>query len=150
MMRLAVVAAGLLGSAAALFPNNEAGGKTWVMLVAGSNTYGNYRHQSDICHAYRLVTEKGGIPKENVVTFMFNDIANSPSNPFQGNIINHPNGTNNWPFVKVLPLCVRARVCARVRVCVRARARVCVSLGHISLLLSLRTTSTTRESLSTP
>ena len=77
-----------------------AAAKNWVLLVAGSNTYDNYRHQSDICHAYRIVTEKGGIPKENVVTFMYNDIAENPRNPFKGNIINHPNGTNNWPFVK--------------------------------------------------
>ena len=54
----------------------------------------------DRCHAYRLVTEKGGIPKENVVTFMFNDIAENSRNPVKGNIINHPDGTNNWPFVK--------------------------------------------------
>eukprot|EP01047_Picozoa_sp_COSAG01_P015766 COSAG01_NODE_794_length_13545_cov_7.323070_4_plen_178_part_00 len=58
--------------AALLLPATAAAeGKKWVLLVAGSNTYGNYRHQSDICHAYRLVTEKGGIPAENVVTFMY-------------------------------------------------------------------------------
>ena len=46
------------------------------------------------------MTEKGGIPAENVVTFMFNDIAENAANPVKGNVINHPNGTNNWPFVK--------------------------------------------------
>ena len=24
----------------------------WAVLVAGSNTYGNYRHQADVAHAY--------------------------------------------------------------------------------------------------
>jgi glycosylphosphatidylinositol transamidase (GPIT) subunit GPI8 len=58
--------------AALLLPATVAAeGKKWVLLVAGSNTYGNDRHQSDVCHAYRLVTEKGGIPAENVVTFMY-------------------------------------------------------------------------------
>ena len=33
----------------------------WVVLVAGSNTYNNYRHQSDIFHAYQ-VAKLGGIP----------------------------------------------------------------------------------------
>jgi glycosylphosphatidylinositol transamidase (GPIT) subunit GPI8 len=123
MARALSVLAALLPVAAAaapLFPANEAGGKTWVLLVAGSNSYGNYRHQSDVCHAYRLVTEKGGIPKENVVTFMFNDIAESPSNPVKGNIINHPNGTNNWCVCLLLELSangIRTGVPA-LRVCV--------------------------------
>ena len=40
----------LMGAATAapLFPQNDKGGKNWVILVAGSNTYDNYRHQSDV------------------------------------------------------------------------------------------------------
>ena len=30
------------------------GGKIWVLLVAGSRGYYNYRHQADICHAYHV------------------------------------------------------------------------------------------------
>ena len=30
------------------------GGKIWVLLVAGSRGYYNYRHQADICHAYQV------------------------------------------------------------------------------------------------
>ena len=30
------------------------GGKIWVLLVAGSRGYFNYRHQADICHAYHV------------------------------------------------------------------------------------------------
>ncbi|KAJ4847855.1 hypothetical protein Tsubulata_000195 [Turnera subulata] len=26
-------------------------GTRWVVLVAGSNGYGNYRHHADVCHA---------------------------------------------------------------------------------------------------
>lgn len=45
-------------------------------------------------HAYHILTGKGGIPKSNVVLMMYDDIANDPSNPFPGTIINKPNGTN--------------------------------------------------------
>ena len=87
-MRNMLAMAALLGAAAAspmwdgksALPANTAGGKNWVLLVAGSNTYDNYRHQSDVCHAYRLVSEKGGIPKEQIVTFMFNDVWPATSN----------------------------------------------------------------------
>ena len=29
-------------------------GKIWVLLVAGSKGYCNYRHQADVCHAYQV------------------------------------------------------------------------------------------------
>lgn len=32
----------------------ETGGKLWVVLAAGSDSYYNYRHQADICHAYQV------------------------------------------------------------------------------------------------
>jgi legumain len=64
------------------------------VLLAGSNGYYNYRHQSDVCHAFQLLTNKGAFPKENVIVMMFDDIANNDENPVKGNIINHPNGTN--------------------------------------------------------
>jgi len=38
----------------------------WAVLLAGSRTYGNYRHQSDTCHAYKIVN-KFGIPDSNVI-----------------------------------------------------------------------------------
>jgi legumain len=61
----------------------------WAVLIAGSNTYGNYRHQSDICHAYQIL-HKNGIPDSHIITFMFDDIASSRSNPFPGKIFNKP------------------------------------------------------------
>jgi legumain len=61
----------------------------WAVIVAGSNTFDNYRHQADACHAYQIVS-KNGIPSENIITFMYDDIANDPSNPFPGKIFNHP------------------------------------------------------------
>jgi legumain len=57
--------------------------------VAGSAGYGNYRHQSDVCHAYQLLV-KSGMKPEQIITLAVDDIANSPSNPFPGKIFNKP------------------------------------------------------------
>lgn len=61
----------------------------WAVIVAGSNTYGNYRHQADACHAYQVVHE-GGIADENIIMMYYDDIANSAQNPFKGKIFNKP------------------------------------------------------------
>jgi legumain len=29
----------------------------WAVLVAGSNGYWNYRHQSDVCHAFHILNK---------------------------------------------------------------------------------------------
>jgi len=61
----------------------------WAVLLAGSSTYGNYRHQSDTCHAYQIVN-KFGIPDSNVIVMHFDDIAKNPENPFPGQVFNQP------------------------------------------------------------
>ncbi|KAF8567870.1 hypothetical protein P879_03008 [Paragonimus westermani] len=50
--------------------------KNWAVLVAGSDGWWNYRHQSDVCHAYQLLTGLG-IPRENIITFMYENIGNN-------------------------------------------------------------------------
>lgn len=47
--------------------------------------------QADVCHAYQIM-KRGGLKDENIVVFMYDDIANNPDNPRPGVIINHPNG----------------------------------------------------------
>lgn len=61
----------------------------WAVLLAGSQSWGNYRHQSDVCHAYQ-VTHKFGIPDERIIVMQFDDLAKNPVNPFPGKVINHP------------------------------------------------------------
>nr|CAB16318.1 cysteine proteinase precursor [Vicia narbonensis] len=73
-------------------------GTRWAVLVAGSNGYGNYRHQADVCHAYQLLI-KGGVKEENIVVFMYDDIAYNEMNPRPGVIINHPQGPNVYDGV---------------------------------------------------
>lgn len=74
-------------------------GKNWAVLVAGSNGWGNYRHQADVCHAFHILHDIGKIPAEQIVVMMADDIANNDENPFPGNIINIPNGPNVYPGV---------------------------------------------------
>ena len=65
----------------------------WAVLVAGSNGYGNYRHQADICHAYQIMV-KNGVPRENIIVFAYDDIANNSRNPVKGKIFNKKNGVD--------------------------------------------------------
>ncbi|XP_078448091.1 beta vacuolar processing enzyme [Wolffia australiana] len=73
-------------------------GTRWAVLVAGSSGYGNYRHQADVCHAYQIL-RNGGLEEENIVVFMYDDIAHNPLNPRPGIIINHPHGEDVYAGV---------------------------------------------------
>ncbi|KAI4892460.1 hypothetical protein NFI96_012569 [Prochilodus magdalenae] len=77
---------------------SEATGKQWAILVAGAKDWNNYGLQANICHAYQIV-HKNGIPDEQTVVMMYDDIANNELNPYKGNIINQPNGPNVYPGV---------------------------------------------------
>ncbi|XP_028251568.1 legumain [Parambassis ranga] len=81
------------------FPAQEPeGGKHWVVIVAGSNGWYNYRHQADACHAYQIV-HKNGIPDEQIVVMMYDDLAHNDNNPTPGVLINRPNGTDVYKGV---------------------------------------------------
>mmetsp|Transcript_68802 Transcript_68802/g.128386 ORF Transcript_68802/g.128386 Transcript_68802/m.128386 type:complete len:448 (+) Transcript_68802:75-1418(+) len=77
---LAFVAAGLISCADA---------KHWAVLVAGSNTFMNYRHQADVCHAYKTLIAKGMSPSR-IITMAYDDIAHDKRNPFPGKLYNKP------------------------------------------------------------
>ena len=64
----------------------------WAVIMAGSNTYSNYRHQADTHHAVKIMLENG-IPRENIIHLAYDDIASSRSNPFPGQIFNKPDPT---------------------------------------------------------
>ncbi|URD73645.1 Peptidase C13 family [Musa troglodytarum] len=48
-------------------------------------------NQADICHAYQIM-KNGGLKDENIIIFMYDDIAKHVENPRPGIIINHPEG----------------------------------------------------------
>jgi legumain len=77
---------------------DDAVGTRWAVLIAGSSGYWNYRHQADVCHAYQLL-KKGGLKDENIVVFMYDDIAFNVENPRQGIIINSPHGDDVYDGV---------------------------------------------------
>ncbi|XP_064950083.1 vacuolar-processing enzyme-like isoform X2 [Musa acuminata AAA Group] len=72
-------------------PADDAVGAKWAVLIAGSRGFYNYRHQADICHAYQIM-KNGGLKDENIIIFMYDDIAKHVENPRPGIIINHPEG----------------------------------------------------------
>jgi len=68
---------------------SEAKESHWAILVAGSNGWWNYRHQSDTCHAYQILI-KNGMPASRIITLAYDDIADDYNNPFPGKIFNKP------------------------------------------------------------
>ncbi|KAB2623073.1 vacuolar-processing enzyme-like [Pyrus ussuriensis x Pyrus communis] len=54
--------------------------------------------QADICHAYQIL-KKGGLKDENIIVFMYDDIAYNSENPRKGVIINKPNGPDVYKGV---------------------------------------------------
>merc|ERR1712168_825304 len=91
----------LLGAATSLHGAKLGAGDKqnhWALLVAGSNGYYNYRHQADIAHAWQIM-RKFGIPESNIVTMMFDDVANNKANPVKGTLINRPVGQDVYQGV---------------------------------------------------
>ena len=75
-------------------------GDPWVVIVAGSNGYQNYRHQADACHAYHVALSRG-VPADHVILMMFDDVANNEGNPFMGKLFNTANGTDVYAGCKL-------------------------------------------------
>lgn len=76
----------------------------WAVLVAGSNGFWNYRHQSDIFHAYQTLIKRGLSPN-NIIVMAFDDVANDSENPIKGKIFNKPDpkgkGVDVYQNVKI-------------------------------------------------
>ena len=54
--------------------------------------------QADVCHAYQIL-KRGGLKDENIVVFMYDDIAHNSENPYPGKIINKPDGPDVYQGV---------------------------------------------------
>ena len=72
----------------------------WALLVAGSSSWKNYRHQADVLAMYQLLKSRG-YTDERIVLVMEDDIANHPSNPQQGIIQVNIGGENLYQQVEV-------------------------------------------------
>ncbi|KAK9131053.1 hypothetical protein Sjap_011540 [Stephania japonica] len=53
---------------------------------------------ADVCHAYQVL-KKGGLKDENIIVFMYDDIAFNEENPRKGIIINRPDGDDVYTGV---------------------------------------------------
>eukprot|EP00210_Caulerpa_lentillifera_P002414 g2315.t1 len=74
----------------------DTNGYNSAILVAGSEGYWNYRHQSDICHAYQMLKKKG-MTDDDIIIFIYDDIAWNYYNPYPGKIYNIPDGYDVYP-----------------------------------------------------
>lgn len=76
----------------------------WAVLVAGSNTWANYRHQSDVFHAYQILI-KNNFDPDRIITFAYDDLAKNIKNPFKGKVFNKPSykepGVDVYEGVKI-------------------------------------------------
>jgi len=54
--------------------------------------------QADVCHAYQLL-KKGGLKDENIIVFMYDDIANNEENHRPVIVINNPDGDDVYEGV---------------------------------------------------
>ena len=66
-----------------------AAAENWAVIIAGSNGYSNYRHQSNIAHQYHQYLEFGVKP-EHIIVFDYDDVVNHKNNPFPGKLYNLP------------------------------------------------------------
>ena len=64
---------------------------SWGFLVAASQTWDNYRHQADVAHAYQVLVSHG-VPPSQIVTFMYDDLAQNTENPYPGQLFNAATG----------------------------------------------------------
>ena len=69
---------------------------THAVLIAGSKSYKNYRHQSDVFTMYQILRARG-VPDKNIIIFAYDDIATCKSNPHPGQVVNEQDGVNVYP-----------------------------------------------------
>ncbi|KJH49310.1 peptidase C13 family protein [Dictyocaulus viviparus] len=95
---LTLVKFGAFGSGSTATAQPE--GDLHALLVAGSNGWWNYRHQADVAHAYQLLIGNG-IPAENIIVMMYDDIATNRQNPYPGKLFNRPHGNDVYNSLKI-------------------------------------------------
>lgn len=59
----------------------------WVVLVSTSRFWFNYRHMANVLSFYRTV-KRLGIPDDQIIVMLSDDVACNPRNPFPGSVFN--------------------------------------------------------------
>lgn len=70
-----------------------------AVLVAGSNTFANYRHQADLCRVYHLLL-KNGYEADNIITMAYGDVeewnTTTTQDPAHGELWTSPTSGDWW------------------------------------------------------
>ena len=84
-----------------------AAAENWAVIIAGSNSWYNYRHQSNVAHQYQIYLDYGVKP-ENIIVFDYDDIPQYEANPFPGELYNLP-GDDAKDYYKNLVIAYRGK-----------------------------------------
>ena len=71
-----------------------------ALIVAASKGWDNYRHQADALAQYRLL-RRNGVPDDDIILIMEDDIAGSFQNPEPGTIRNVSGGENLYSNIQI-------------------------------------------------
>lgn len=72
----------------------------WAVLVGGSETWVNYRHQADVLNMYQLL-RANGYDDDHIILILRDDIAYNENNPNQGVVKADPEGDNLYDNVAI-------------------------------------------------
>lgn len=68
----------------------------YAILIAGSRSWENHRHQADIFYMYKLLKERG-FDDNHISMWAYNDIVNNSLNPYKGQIFHYLTNENIYP-----------------------------------------------------
>jgi len=68
----------------------------YAFLLAGSNTYRNYRHQSDVFQMYQILKDRG-LKDDHKILMAYDDIVSSRENPQKGKVFNIRKSVDIYP-----------------------------------------------------
>lgn len=71
----------------------------WALLIAGSKTWTNYRHQADVLNMYQILKYLG-YDDDHIILIMEDDIANNPENPNPGQLLRY-DGINLYQNIDI-------------------------------------------------
>lgn len=72
----------------------------WAVLVGGSDTWANYRHQADVLNLYQQL-RANGFDDDHIILILRDDLAYHEQNPEQGVIRATPDGANLYENVQI-------------------------------------------------
>ncbi|EAY07223.1 Clan CD, family C13, asparaginyl endopeptidase-like cysteine peptidase [Trichomonas vaginalis G3] len=61
--------------------------ENWAVIMAGSKTYKNYRHQADAFQMYQILRSRG-FKKDHIILMAYDDIVDCDENPYPGYVYN--------------------------------------------------------------